>query len=71
MLTYARQTSSPRAPAPNEYKGHTIFDEIRSSDLDTFLRIIELIKKHYIKDTNNLDRVKTTIQIVKELEAGI
>lgn len=42
--------------------------QIQSSDLDLFLKIMTLIQKHYIKCTNNLERVKATILIVKELE---
>ena len=44
-------------------------EEVNTADLDLFLKIIELIQKHYTKCTNNLDRVKATILIVKELEA--
>lgn len=43
-------------------------DAIQNTDLDLFLRIIDLIQKHYIYCTNNLDRVKATIRIIKDLE---
>ena len=46
----------------------TRIDQIKSTDLDLFLQIITLIQKYYVNCNNNLDRVKATIQIVKELE---
>ena len=53
--------------------GNTIssaLSEVKDSDLDTFLKILDLIRKHYTKCTTNLERVKATMMIVKELESG-
>ena len=47
-----------------------ILDDVKTKDLDMFLKIISLIKKHYANCTNTYDRVKATILIVKEIEAG-
>ena len=41
--------------------------QLKSADLDLFLKIIALIQKHYLNCTNNRDKVKTTMLIVKEL----
>ena len=74
-LTYAKaltsqipsQSSQINEQTPNNDLAESI-KQLKSSDLDLFLRIINLIQKHYTKCTNNLDRVKATILIVKELE---
>ena len=42
-------------------------DDIKATDLDQFLKIISLVQKYYTKCTNNLERVRATILIVKEL----
>ena len=47
-----------------------ILHAIQNTDLDLFLRIIDFIQKHYVNCKNNLDRVRATICIIKELEAG-
>ena len=43
-------------------------EEVKTADLDTFFKIISLIKKYYVNCTNNLDRVQAAIIIVKELD---
>ena len=45
-------------------------EDLKTADLDMFLKIISLIKKHYTNCTNTYDRVKATILIVKEIEDG-
>ena len=44
--------------------------EVKHSDLDIFFRILELIQKYYTKCTSNIERVRATMFIVKELEVG-
>ena len=48
----------------------TELENISSSDLELFLSIFLLTQKYYNKYTNNLNRIKATIQIVKELEVA-
>ena len=64
--------NSPQSSQTNEQTSNNdlreSIEQLKSSDLDLFLRIINLIQKHYTKCINNLDRVKATILIVKELE---
>ena len=45
-------------------------EQIQSADLDLFLNVISLIHIPHLNCTNNIDRIKTTIQIIKELENG-
>ena len=68
----ARQSFSQRLSIPLENNNNinNTLEEMETTDLDLFLKIITLIQKHYIKWTNNLDRAKVIIQIIKELEAG-
>lgn len=44
-------------------------DDIKSANLNQFLRIIALVQKYYMK-CNNLERIRATILIVKELDNG-
>ena len=73
-LTYAqaltRQQPQHFLSSTDQYNNPHIadqLDQLKSGDFDLFLRIISLIQKYYIKCTNNLDKVKATILIVKEL----
>ena len=65
-----RHAFSLRIPSPTENTVPETLDEIKSIDLDIFLRKLELIQNHYIKCSSNLGRIKATVQIVKEFEVG-
>ena len=71
-ISYANITSRATHPISisrtaenNAMKG---IEEVKTADLDTFFKIISLIKKYYVNCTNNLDRVQAAIIIVKELD---
>lgn len=61
----ATRTPSPVGDDPLQKLG-----EVKASDLDIFLRIIDLIQIHYVNCTSTYDKVKATVRIVKELEIG-
>ena len=66
-------TTQLLSPPPDHFDNFDLtnqIDQLKTTDLDHFLRIISLIQKHYINCTNNLDRVKATILIIKKLENG-
>lgn len=59
-------TLQPQTPTENrENSIKETLEEMKSTDLNLFIRIIDLIQKHYIKCTTNLKRVKAIILIVK------
>ena len=66
----ARKPSPPTTPLPPQTNSITNLEDIKISGLELFMRIIDLIRKHYINCTNNLDRVMATARIVAELDAG-
>ena len=45
---------------------HKKLDDAENTNLDPFLRILDLIQKYYVNCTNNLERLKATILIIKE-----
>lgn len=64
---------TPNLQTSTDNRGYTIeeaVEKMKTAGLDLFIRIIKLIQKHYTKCTTNLERVKATILIVKELEDG-
>ena len=65
-------TPLPLQPAGQQHSLNIVesIEQIQSADLDLFLNIISLIQNYYLNCTNNIDRVKATIQIIKELENG-
>lgn len=70
IKSYAQATiSSPPSPPPQTTDNlNDQLDALKSSDLDLFLRILDLIQIHYLPCKNNVDRVKATIQIIKKLD---
>ena len=60
-------TKAQVTPDGDPFKG---LDDFPAIDLDRFLKIIALIRKHYAHCTNDFDRIQATILILKELETG-
>ena len=62
-----KQTSSQEHPSINTNLNsliENVLDEVKHSDLDTFLRILELIQKHYTKCTSNIERVRESTILI-------
>ena len=60
-----------RTPSPAEDKLQQQIGYLQSTDLGLFLRIIELMQKYFVHCTNNTDRVKAAIHIIREIDAGL
>ena len=52
----AGQISPQKTPVSPEEGVHGILEEVKSFDLSTFLKIIELIRKYYVNCTNTMTK---------------
>ena len=72
--TYASITSghapATRTPTPAAEDVAHRLKEVKATDLDIFLKILDLMQRYYVNCHSIYEKVQATVRIIKELETG-